>query len=240
MKLVDKEVNKWKKIDKIILLVNSIDISYKSSVSLNLNCNFENISRGRCNISIQRIVKKIPDTLYIHTDQPLMVVNIFYKIEGKILKIPGETSLRSDIQPRVYIPRAHLDSMFLLQRGSRVEHSRFIKFDQQAEIGQIKSELKTIFSNRNVDIDITTIDDRKRQIGRSLINLNRFLNLGGLIYLITSLLMTAYYVFLCFKLFRENKSKVSNIIARKIFVYSIFYLFVIFLLLLIESVFKLI
>ena len=41
MKLVDKEVNKWKKIDKIILLVNSIDISYESSVSLNLNCNFE-------------------------------------------------------------------------------------------------------------------------------------------------------------------------------------------------------
>ncbi len=67
-----------------------------------------------------------------------------------------------------------------------------------------------------------------------------FLNLGGLIYLTTSLLMTTYYVYLCFKLFRENKSKVSNIIARKIFVYSIFYLFVIFLLLLIESLFKLI
>ena len=44
MKLVDKEVNKWKKINKIILLVNSIDISYESSISLNLNCNFENIS----------------------------------------------------------------------------------------------------------------------------------------------------------------------------------------------------
>ena len=114
----------------------------------------------------------------------IKIGNIFYKIEGKILKIPGETSLRSDIQPRVYIPRAHLDSMFLLQRGSRVEHSRFIKFDQQAEIGQIKSELKTIFSNRNVDIDITTIDDRKRQIGRSLINLNRFLNLGGFVALL--------------------------------------------------------
>ena len=36
MKLVDKEVNKWKKIDKIILLVNSININYESSVSLNL------------------------------------------------------------------------------------------------------------------------------------------------------------------------------------------------------------
>ena len=30
MKLVDKEVNKWKKIDKIILLVNNININYQS------------------------------------------------------------------------------------------------------------------------------------------------------------------------------------------------------------------
>ena len=34
MKLVDKEVNKWKKIDKIILLVNNININYENSVSL--------------------------------------------------------------------------------------------------------------------------------------------------------------------------------------------------------------
>ncbi len=67
-----------------------------------------------------------------------------------------------------------------------------------------------------------------------------FFNLGGLIYLTASLTMTSYYVLLCYKLFRENKSKESNIIARKIFVYSIFYLFIIFLLLLIESLLKLI
>ena len=67
-----------------------------------------------------------------------------------------------------------------------------------------------------------------------------FFNLGGLVYLSISLIMTSYYVSLCYKLFRENRSKESNIIARKIFVYSIFYLFVIFFLLLIESLLKLI
>jgi len=67
-----------------------------------------------------------------------------------------------------------------------------------------------------------------------------FFNLGGLVYLSISLIMTSYYVLLCYKLFRENRSKESNIIARKIFVYSIFYLFVIFFLLLIESLLKLI
>ncbi len=67
-----------------------------------------------------------------------------------------------------------------------------------------------------------------------------FFNLGGLIYLTASLMMTSYYILLCYKLFRENKSKESNIISRKIFVYSILYLFIIFLLLLIESLLKLI
>ena len=67
-----------------------------------------------------------------------------------------------------------------------------------------------------------------------------FFNLGGLVYLSISLIMTSYYVLLCYKLFRENRSKESNIIARKIFVYSIFYLFVIFLALLIDNFLRLI
>ena len=116
MKLVDKELNKWKKIDKIILLVNSIDISYKSSVSLNLNCNFENISRGRCNITIQRIVKKIPDTLYIHTDQPLMVVNIFYKIE-KIEKLINFLGMNKNNKKKIRLELDISDNLMVNKDG---------------------------------------------------------------------------------------------------------------------------
>ena len=65
-----------------------------------------------------------------------------------------------------------------------------------------------------------------------------FLNFGSLIYLSTSLAMTLYYIYLCYSLYRENNSKASNIIARKIFIYSILYLFVIFLVLLIDNLIK--
>ena len=116
MKLVDKEENKWKKIDKIILLVNSIDISYKSSVSLNLNCNFENISRGRCNITIQRVVKKNPDTLYIHTDQPLMVVNIFYKIE-KIDKLINFFGMNKNNKKKIRLELDISDNLMVNKDG---------------------------------------------------------------------------------------------------------------------------
>ena len=65
-----------------------------------------------------------------------------------------------------------------------------------------------------------------------------YFNFGGIIYLFSSIIMTTYYVFLCFVLYKENDLKNSNIVARKIFVYSIFYLFFIFLILLIDTFFR--
>ncbi len=62
-----------------------------------------------------------------------------------------------------------------------------------------------------------------------------FFNLASLFYLIVSLAMTTYYVYLCHRLFKEGNPKASNIIARNIFIYSIFYLFFIFLVLLIDN-----
>ena len=65
-----------------------------------------------------------------------------------------------------------------------------------------------------------------------------FFNFSSFEYLIISSALTAYYIYLCYLLFKEKNNKTSNIIARKIFVYSIFYLFIIFVLVLIDSFFK--
>jgi len=65
-------------------------------------------------------------------------------------------------------------------------------------------------------------------------------NFASVIYLAISCSMGAYYVYLCFKLLKENDTKKSNIIAKKIFVYSIFYLFILFLALLIDNIIKII
>ena len=62
-----------------------------------------------------------------------------------------------------------------------------------------------------------------------------FFNLASYFYLAVSLVATTYYIVLCYRLFRYENSKSTNILARKIFVYSIFYLFIIFLVLLIDN-----
>ena len=67
-----------------------------------------------------------------------------------------------------------------------------------------------------------------------------FLNFASIFYLTASSVMSAYYVYLCFRLYRSKIASISNKIARKIFIYSIFYLFFIFLILLIDNFLKII
>ena len=58
---------------------------------------------------------------------------------------------------------------------------------------------------------------------------------ASLFYLTPALIMTLYYNYLCFELFKAKVTKTSNKVARKVFIYSIFYLFFIFLILLIDN-----
>ena len=62
-----------------------------------------------------------------------------------------------------------------------------------------------------------------------------FLNFASLVYFIPAISLTLYYVYLCNNLLKTKKNKETNFIARKIFIYSIFYLFSIFLLILIDT-----
>jgi protoheme IX farnesyltransferase len=62
-----------------------------------------------------------------------------------------------------------------------------------------------------------------------------YFKFASLFYLATALTMTLYYNYLCLRLFKARITKNSNKIARKVFIYSIFYLFFIYLILLIDN-----
>ena len=56
----------------------------------------------------------------------------------------------------------------------------------------------------------------------------------GFIYFFTSLVLGIYYVYLCYKLLKETVDE--NKFAKKIFIYSILYLFLIFITILIDGI----
>ena len=63
-----------------------------------------------------------------------------------------------------------------------------------------------------------------------------FLNYYGLIYLILAAVLSGYYVFISYKLFKEKDSILEKKLAIKLFGYSILYLFMIFTSILIDRV----
>ena len=63
-----------------------------------------------------------------------------------------------------------------------------------------------------------------------------FLKYFGLVYLLISGILGFYYVFICFKLLKANESSLEKKIAKHIFTFSIFYLFMIFTSILIDKV----
>ena len=62
------------------------------------------------------------------------------------------------------------------------------------------------------------------------------INFVGLVFLIPSLLLTIYYNYLCFDLYRFKRNKFSAKKAKSIFGYSILYLFLVFVLFLIDKI----
>ena len=61
------------------------------------------------------------------------------------------------------------------------------------------------------------------------------INFSGLTYFIPVLILTIYYIFICFDLYKHKKNRFDLKKAKKVFAYSILYLFLIFVLFLIDS-----
>ncbi len=62
------------------------------------------------------------------------------------------------------------------------------------------------------------------------------INFVGLVFLLPSFLLTFYYIFLCYELYKYKKNKFNPKKAKSIFGYSILYLFLIFVLFLVDKI----
>jgi len=65
-----------------------------------------------------------------------------------------------------------------------------------------------------------------------------YIGFVGEIFLTTSLLLTLYYNYICYDLFKFKKNKFELKKAKKVFSYSIFYLFLLFVLFLIDQIIR--
>ncbi|MDZ7881221.1 MAG: FtsX-like permease family protein [Saprospiraceae bacterium] len=105
-----------------------------------------------------------------------------YEISGYIISAPGRAGIGASIAPIVFLPLNDLDSVNLLQRGSRVEYSFLYKLSDKANSEALVKSLKPTLDTEKYGIE--TVSDRKRSTGNSFSQLTDFLNLVGFIALL--------------------------------------------------------
>ena len=105
-----------------------------------------------------------------------------YAIIGHIISAPGRAGIGASVAPAVFVALNELDSLNLLQRGSRVEYSFLYKLNKNIILEKDLKNLKTTLEPEKYRLE--TVSDRKKSTGNSFGQLTDFLNLVGFIALL--------------------------------------------------------
>ncbi|HAB15160.1 MAG TPA: ABC transporter permease [Verrucomicrobiales bacterium] len=108
--------------------------------------------------------------------------NATFPIRGSLLRVPGDTVAFATLAPRVYLAAQDLPKTDLLRPGSLARHKRFFRLDPAIDVDQLVKAEEANFKELRLQSD--TIQERQRDLGNSLANLYRFLNLVALVALI--------------------------------------------------------
>lgn len=103
-------------------------------------------------------------------------------IAGALNKVPGDASAGASFAPRVYIPLQNLEATDLVKPGSVVRYRAYVKFAPNVNVVQRIATLLPQIQRFGLEYD--TVEKRKKDLGESLDNLYRFLNLVAFISLL--------------------------------------------------------
>jgi putative ABC transport system permease protein len=112
----------------------------------------------------------------------VQVGDLTLPIAGDLLSSTGRAGIASSIAPVLYIPLRLLQATELVQRGSRVDYQYFFKLPPDTDLKQLIEPRKKQMEADN--IDWSTVESRKENIGAAFGNMGMFLNLTGFIALL--------------------------------------------------------
>ncbi len=130
----------------------------------------------------------VEDSLMIQFElevgDPLKIGETTFRIVGEMLRLPGEGSFTGSFAPRVLIPLGFLESTGLMQYGSRLEHVVYQRFPDGLAVESLRQLSQVRERLEELSVDVDTVEDQKRQIGRTLETMNSFLSMVGFVALL--------------------------------------------------------
>jgi putative ABC transport system permease protein len=103
-------------------------------------------------------------------------------VAGALQKVPGDATAGASFAPRVYISLQNLAETNLIKPGSVVRYRNYLKFPDGVDAEQRIATLAPKLQRFGLDFD--TVEKRKKDLGDSLENLYRYLNLVGFVSLL--------------------------------------------------------
>jgi putative ABC transport system permease protein len=116
------------------------------------------------------------------TGDEIRVGKLTTRVAGGLERMPGETVALSAVAPRIYISLGDLAKTGLLQAASLARYRAYFKFGPGADVPALVKRIHPELEKFHFGTE--TVEERKRELGRSLENLNHFLNLVGFVALL--------------------------------------------------------
>lgn len=105
-----------------------------------------------------------------------------FTLAGSLKSVPGESPGAGLVAPRIYIPLDQLPQADLQGKGSRITHRVYFAFPEDVVIEEILEPWWEPLKQN--ELSSQTVNDRQRSLGRAYRNLNRFLELVGIVALL--------------------------------------------------------
>ncbi len=118
----------------------------------------------------------------VSSEDSIKVGNTIFKVAGVVTKIPGGGGLTSTLAPAVYISLASLDSTGLVQFGSRVGYSIYIKTNSEADTKSLIEKVKPL--SKKLGFGYETVEARREGLGQGFKSVYQFFSLLAFVALI--------------------------------------------------------
>ncbi len=100
-----------------------------------------------------------------------------FTLVAGLKEVPGESAAVATLAPRVFIPLNAAAGTGLLKEGSLARYRVYFKFPAGVDVEKLVADLRNRF--RELRLGFDTVEERKRDLGQSIRNVNSFLSLVG-------------------------------------------------------------
>ncbi|MEO6995294.1 MAG: FtsX-like permease family protein, partial [Lacunisphaera sp.] len=100
-----------------------------------------------------------------------------FTLAAGLKEVPGESAAVATFAPRIFIPLEAAASTGLLKMGSLARYRIYFKFSRSVDVEKLVADMRDRF--RELHLGFDTVEERKRDLGQSIRNVNSFLSLVG-------------------------------------------------------------